>query len=240
MIKYDDGNYELNEAYRSIRTYILVDENIKTILVTSAEEDEGKTTCVANIGRCFSEIEDKKTIVIDCDFRKKGINEQFKISRDTPGLSNLIYKGATLEDCIVEDGELDILTSGTVNCNPSVLLELERTKNFIHSLRDKYDYIIIDSPPVMRVNDACILAQYMDGTVLVSASKEIDKREVKAAKDRLEKINANFIGVILNKFKTKGSSVYSYYGYDEEHPKKRGLFNRRKKRKRKSKYVATM
>lgn len=237
MIKYDDGNYELNEAYRSIRTYILVDESIKTILITSSDEDEGKSTCVANIGRCFSEIEDKKTLIIDCDFRKKDINKQFEISRNTPGLSNIIYNGLTLNECIKTDGKLDILTSGTVNCNPSVLLELERTKKFINSLRNKYDYIIIDSPPVMRVNDACIIAQYVDGTVIVSASTEIDKHEVKATKDRLEKINANFIGVILNKFKTKGNNIYAYYGYDDEQSKKRGLFKRKKK---KFKYVASI
>lgn len=229
VVKYNDGNYELNEAYRSIRTFISVDESLKTILVTSAEMDEGKSTGTANMARCFSELEDKKTIVLDCDFRKKGINEQFGISRSSMGLSNLIYNGASLEECLKKDGNLDILPCGTVHSNPSVLLELDRTKKFIHSLRDKYDYIFIDSPPILRVNDACILAQYVDGVVLVTASKETDKHEVKATKDRLMKVNANIIGVVLNKFQSKGNTIYSYYGYDDEDDKK----SKKKKRKRK-------
>lgn len=228
--KYNDGNYELNEAYRSIRTFISVDEGLQTILVTSAEMDEGKSTGTANIARCFSELEDKKTIVIDCDFRKKDLNQQFKINRDSMGLSNLIYNGEELEECINTEGNLDILTCGTVHCNPSVLLELDRTKKLINSLRDRYDYIFIDSPPILRVNDACIIAQYTDGTVVVSASKEVDKYQVKATKDRLEKVNANLVGVVLNKFQSKGDKIYSYYDYEEENVNRKG---RRKKKKRK-------
>lgn len=226
VVKYDDGNYELNEAYRSIRTFIAVDDNLRLILITSADTDEGKSTSTANIARCFAELEDKKTIVIDCDFRKKGLNEQFNISRRSMGISNIIYKGLPLEECIKTEGDLDILTCGTVHCNPSVLLELERTEEFINSLRNKYDYIFIDSPPVLRVNDACILAQYVDGTLIVTGSKEIDKNGVKATKDRLQKVNANLIGVVLNKFQSKGNKIYGYYGYGDEGVK-------RKKRKKK-------
>lgn len=229
IAKYDDGNYELNESYRSIRTFISVDESLKTILITSSDMDEGKTTVAANIARCFSELEDKKTIVIDCDFRKKGLNYQFEISRDNPGLSNLIYNGKKFEECVKTEGYLDILTCGTIHCNPSVLLELERTKKFINSLKDKYDYIFIDSPPVLRVNDACIIAQYADGTLIVSASKEIDKNQAKVTKSRLENVNANIVGVVLNKFKYKGNKLYSYYGYEDEQPIKKGIF--RKKRR---------
>lgn len=229
IVKYDDGNYELNEAYRSIRTFISVDENLKSILITSAEMDEGKSTGAANIARCFSELEDKKVIVIDCDFRKKGLNEQFGISRASLGLSDLIYKGVPLEKCLKQEGNLDILPCGVQHCNPSVLLELDRTKNFMNLLREEYDYIFIDSPPVLRVNDACILAQYVDGTVIVSGSKEIDKNEVKATKDRLLKVNANIIGVVLNKFQSKGNKIYGYYGYDEDNKKTK---KKKKKRRR--------
>ena len=133
-IKYNDGNYELNEAYRSIRTFISVDERLKTILITSTEMDEGKSTSAANIARCFSELEDKKTIVIDCDFRTKSLNDQFDINRGSAGISNIVYNEKTLDECIKTEGKLDILTCGTVNCNPSVLLEMSRTKDLINSL----------------------------------------------------------------------------------------------------------
>ena len=221
MVKYNEGNYEINEAYRSIRTFISIDDRLKTILVTSSEMDEGKSTGAVNIARCFSELDDKKTLIIDCDFRKKDVNQHFNIDRDTMGLSNIIYEGIDLEECIQKEDNLDILTCGTVKCNPSVLLELDRTKRFINSLKDTYDYIFIDSPPVLRVNDACIIAQYADGTLIVSGSKEVDKIQVKVTKDRLEKVNANLIGVVLNKFQSKVNKIYSYYGYDEDKPKKR-------------------
>ena len=223
MLKYNEGNYEINEAYRSIRTFISVDDRLKTILVTSAEMDEGKSTGAVNIARCFSELEDKKTLIIDCDFRKKDVNQHFNIDRDTMGLSNIIYEGIDLEECIQKEDNLDILTCGTVKCNPSVLLELDRTKRFINSLKDTYDYIFIDSPPVLRVNDACIIAQYADGTLIVSGSKEVDKIQVKVTKDRLEKVNANLIGVVLNKFQSKVNKIYSYYGYDDKPKKKKRI-----------------
>ena len=229
IIKYNDGNYELNEAYRSIRTFISVDERLKTILITSTEMDEGKSTSAANIARCFSELEDKKTLVIDCDFRTKSLNDQFDINRGSAGISNIVYNEKTLDECIKTEGKLDILTCGTVICNPSVLLEMGRTKDLINSLRDKYDYIFIDSPPILRVNDACIIAQYTDGTLIVSASKEVDKNQVKIVKDRLEKVNANLVGVVLNKFQSEGNKIYGYYGYGEYENKKKRIFRRKKR-----------
>ena len=230
VAKYDDGNYELNESYRGIRTFLSVDENIKTILVTSSDMNEGKTTTISNLARCFSELDNKKTIVIDCDFRKQGLNKYFKISRESLGISNIIYDNKSLEECIQKDGNLDILCCGTLLSNPAVLLQSKKTINFINSLKEKYDYILIDSPPVGRVNDACILAQYVDGTVIISASKETEKHQVKVTKDRLSKVNANIIGVILNKFKTQEYKSYSYYGYyGYEDDRKFKFFNRRKK-----------
>lgn len=228
IIKYNEGNYELNEAYRSIRTFISIDEKLKTILVTSTEMDEGKSTSVANIARCFAELKDKKVIVIDCDFRKKSLNEQFNISSGSPGLSNIIYNEKTLDECIKNEENLHILPCGTVNCNSSVLLEFGRTKDLINSLRNKYDYIFIDSPPVLRVNDACIIAKYIDGTLVVCGSKEVDKKQIKEAKNRLEKVNANLIGVVLNKFQYKGNKIYSYYGDGEEQNRKKNIFKIKK------------
>lgn len=232
IAKYDNGNYEMNESYRAIRTFISVDETLQTILVTSAEMDEGKTTSIANIAKCFSELGDKKTIILDCDFRKKGINKQYGIEKGVYGLTDIVYKGRSLEDCITKYGDLDIITCGTVHCNPSILLELDRTKEFIKSLKQTYDYIFIDSPPVMRVNDACIISQYVDGTVIVSASKEIDKYQAKITKERLTKVNANIIGVVLTKFKSKGYKLYSYYSYGEYIDIKKSKFGFLKKKRR--------
>ena len=210
MVKYNEGNYEINEAYRSIRTFISIDDRLKTILVTSSEMDEGKSTTIANIARCFSELEDKKTLIIDCDFRKKDVNKHFDIDKNSMGLSNIIYEGINLEYCIQKEDKLDILTCGTVKCNPSVLLELDRTKKFINSLKDTYDYIFIDSPPILRVNDACIIANYVDGTLIVSGSKEIDKIQVKATKNRLQIRCIVIMGMMKINLKRKKESRVKY------------------------------
>lgn len=232
IARYDDGNYEINEAYRGIRTFLTVDDNLKTILVTSSEMNEGKTTTVTNIARCFAELENKRTIIIDCDFRKKSLNKYFGLERKTLGLSDIIYNKKILEDCIYQDGNLDILFCGTMSNNSAVLLQSARTKAFIQSLKEKYDYIFIDSPPIGRVNDACIIAQYVDGTIIVAASKETDKNQVKVVRSRLQKVNANIVGVILNKFKTKDYKSYSYYGYYEYDDVKRFKLFRRRNRKK--------
>ena len=92
------------------------------------------------------------------------------------------------------------------------LLESDYMKNLLEDLKEYYDYILIDSPPVSRVNDACIMAKYVDGTIIVSSSNEVDIELAKLTKKRLMKVNANFIGVVLNKFKDEDNIYHRYYG----------------------------
>lgn len=232
---FKDENFTLSESYREIRTYLSINEDIKTILVTSAEMDEGKTTTICNLAKCFGELEDTKVLLIDCDFRKRGVSRKLNI--DNPfGVSDIVFGYKEISECIRHVDDIDVLTSGGLPSNTSMLLSSKVMKNMIQTLRKEYDYIFIDSPPVCRLNDACIITQYVDGTVIVNASKAIDSKAAQVALDKLKKVGANLIGVVLNKFESEQYnyySYYSYYGYDDNKKKKFRLFGRGKRGKKK-------
>ena len=226
--KVKDNNM-INESYREIRTYLTINDNMKTILVTSAEMNEGKTTTICNLAKCFGELDDIKVILIDCDFKKRGVSRKLGISNPF-GVSDIVFGNKKLDECIQKVEDIDVLPSGGVPNNTSMLLNSKVMKNLVSELREKYDYVFIDSPPICRLNDACIIAQYVDGTVLVNASKEIDSKVAKLTLEKLKKVGANIIGVVLNKFRSEQYnyySYYSYYGYDDN---RKGIFRRKKQK----------
>ena len=226
--KVKDNNM-INESYREIRTYLTINDEMKTILVTSAEMNEGKTTTICNLAKCFGEFDDIKVILIDCDFKKRGVSRKLGISNPF-GVSDIVFGNKKLDECIQKVEDIDVLPSGGVPNNTSMLLNSKVMKNLVNELREKYDYVFIDSPPICRLNDACIIAQYVDGTVLVNASKEIDPKVAKLTLEKLKKVGANIIGVVLNKFRSEQYnyySYYSYYGYDDN---RKGIFRRKKQK----------
>ncbi|MCC3865807.1 CpsD/CapB family tyrosine-protein kinase [Terrisporobacter petrolearius] len=225
---YDSGSFEVNEAYREIRTNISLNTDLKTIVFTSAEMNEGKTTTVCSVAKCFSDLENHRILLIDCDFRKKSVANTLEID-NKKGIADVIINDMEMKECIKKVDEFDVLTCGISPSNTSVLLESKKFRDAIENLKGDYDYIFIDSPPLGRLNDAAILARYSDGTIIVNASESIDQQMAKVTKDKLEKVNANVIGVVLNKFKSDDHKYYKYYGYYEEE-KKKSFFKRRKRR----------
>lgn len=209
----------VSEAYRSIRTNIEfsnVDEDIKVIMVTSSKQNEGKSTVISNLAVSFASLEDKKVLIIDGDLRNPTVHRTFGIS-NIYGVTDILLGHKTFEECVgsVGSSNLDILTTGKIAPNPSEILGSSRMKDFINSIRDSYDYIFIDAPPIGIVTDAGVMSNFVDGTVLVIASKETDIEMVKIAKERLNQVNAKILGCVLNKFEEK-KSVYGYYGYYNE------------------------
>ncbi|MDU4862739.1 MAG: CpsD/CapB family tyrosine-protein kinase [Terrisporobacter othiniensis] len=225
---YDSGSFEVNEAYREIRTNISLNTDLKTIVFTSAEMNEGKTTTACSIAKCFSDLDNHKILLIDCDFRKKSVANTLEID-NKKGIADVIINDMDMKECIKKVDEFDVLTCGISPSNTSVLLESKKFRDAIENLKGDYDYIFIDSPPLGRLNDAAILARYSDGTIIVNASESIDQQMAKVTKDKLEKVNANVIGVVLNKFKSDDHKYYKYYGYYDEE-KKKSFFKRRKRR----------
>lgn len=208
----------ISEAYRTLRTNIQFasfDSDIQTILVTSSGPSEGKSTTVGNLGLTLAE-SGKKVLIIDCDLRKPSIHKKFKISNLT-GLSNILVEDIKLENaCVIVVDNLYVLPAGTIPPNPVEMLASKKMKNFIESMKRDFDYIIIDTPPVIAVTDAQILSTMSDGVLLVVSSGEADRQAALRAKALLEKVKANLLGVVLNKVEIKSRRDYnSYYAYGE-------------------------
>ncbi|WP_338432732.1 CpsD/CapB family tyrosine-protein kinase [Clostridium tyrobutyricum] len=233
LITIKDPKSPISESYRTLRTNIQfssVDNEVQTIMITSSGPGEGKSTTASNLAIVMAE-SGAKTIIIDCDQRNPILHKKFLVSNRT-GLSDVLAGKAEFQDAVINTGidnlNLDLLTSGTKPPNPSGLLASRRMKTFIEDLKEKYRYIIIDTPPVIAVTDAQIVSTYVDGCILVVASSQADRDAALKAKRLLEKVNANILGTVLNKVEAKGKGYYGYYYsyYDEDG-------NKQKKKKKK-------
>lgn len=204
----------ITESYRTLRTNInfsSFDKKVKTIAVTSSMPGEGKSTICANLAVVMAE-NGCKTILIDCDQRRPRLHMLFNISNEK-GLSDLLIGNIQFSEAVqrTEISNLNIISAGTNPPNPSELVSSDKMKNFIEGLKETYDYIILDTPPVAIVTDAQILSTYSDGCVLVVASAEVEKGEAVKAKELLEKVNARILGVVLNKIDIKHKDYSGYY-----------------------------
>lgn len=218
------------EAYRTLRTNIQFssfDKKVQTIMLTSSGPGEGKSTTSSNLAVVMAE-SGAKTILIDCDQRKPRLHKIFLTSNQN-GLSDILAGKVKFEEAVKETAveNLSLLTSGTRPPNPSELLASEKMRGFIEALRDRYEYIIIDTPPVIAVTDAQLLSRYADGCLLVIASSQAEREAAVKAKQLLDKVNAKILGVVLNKLEIKEKGYYGYYyhyyyGEDGSKVKRRG------------------
>ena len=217
IISYSDPKSVISEQYRAIRTnieYSSVDQNTKTILVTSSDKNEGKTTTVSNLAVSFANL-NKKVLLIDCDLRNASIHKMFKIN-NIYGLTDILAKDRAVDKCIqkTELENLYVLTAGAIPPNPAEILSSEKMKNLIEDLKNIYDYIFIDTPPIGLVTDAGVLSSFTDGVVLVVKSESVEKKYLEETKKKLDAVDARILGAILNSYKSeqKDYNYYSYYG----------------------------
>jgi len=234
LVTYTKPNLPMSEAYRTLRTNIQFssfDKKVKTLLVTSSGPAEGKTTTSSNLAIVMAQ-GGSKTLLIDCDQRKPSVHKVFGFS-NANGLSNILVNENEVDIKIgiqeTEIKNLHILSSGTRPPNPAELLGSTKMKNYIEELKKIYDFIILDTPPIVLVTDAQILAQYTDGCLLVISSGEAERDSVIKAKGLLEKVNAKILGVVINKMDSKKRG---YYHYQYEYSEKSEGRSRRKKSKR--------
>ena len=209
----------ISESYRGIRTSIEfsnLDKEMKVINVTSSMQGEGKSTVIANLAVSFANLE-KKVLLLEGDLRNPSVHRMFNIS-NINGLTDILLKDKAFAECVhcTEVKNLHVLTCGAVPPNPSEILSSKKMKDFINELREYYDYIFIDTPPIGVVTDAGIISTYSDGCVFVVGSKQCDIEMAKIAKKRLEDVGANIIGAVLNKFEAEGNG-YNYYNYYYQH-----------------------
>ncbi|GFR36689.1 CpsD/CapB family tyrosine-protein kinase [Thermobrachium celere] len=205
----------ISESYRTLRTNIQFssfDKEIKTIVITSSAPREGKSTTIGNLALVMAQ-SGKRVLLIDCDLRKPTVHKKFRLSNQI-GLTNILIEDKNPFAVMQRyNDNLFILTSGVLPPNPAEVVASNKLKKFIEDMRSHFDYILIDSPPVIAVTDAQILSSFLDGVILVVSSGEAEKELVKKAKDLLDKVNANILGVVLNKLELKSRKGYGYYYY---------------------------
>ncbi|WP_418223278.1 CpsD/CapB family tyrosine-protein kinase [Clostridium isatidis] len=202
------------ESYRTLRTniqYSSFDKEYKIIMVTSSEPGEGKSTIAGNLALSFAQ-DGKRVLLIDCDLRKPSLHKKFKIS-NLVGLSDVLIGKEDLKTALHRYNEnLVVLTSGKLPPNPSEMLSSKAMSNLLKELKNVFDYIILDTPPVQAVTDSQILSTKADGTILVIRAEKTKKDSVQNALGLLKKVNANIIGTVLNGIESSRNKYYYYYG----------------------------
>jgi len=211
------------EAYRTLRTNIQfasVDNVVKRILFTSAGPQEGKSSIVANLAVSMSQA-GKRVLIIDADLRNPTQHKIFGLPNNI-GLTTILAEDVSALSFIMKTPheELDILTSGPIPPNPAELLDSQRMKQILHEITQAYEFVLIDSPPVIAVTDASILAQSVHGVILVLAAREVKREYAMRAKEQLEKVGAKILGIVLNKAKVESKKHNYYYYYGNQKPLK--------------------
>lgn len=206
----------VSESYRALRTNIefsSVDTKTQVIMVTSAGPAEGKSTVIGNLAVAYAQ-NDRSVLLIDADMRKPTVHRTFQLSNRN-GLSTFLSRQAGLENVIQESEvpNLYVMTAGPIPPNPAEMLGSKSMSSLLDMLREQFDIILIDSPPVLAVTDAQLLASQSDGVLLVVNAGKVKKDIAVKAKENLSRVNARILGVVLNNVKRKASEEYYYYYY---------------------------
>jgi succinoglycan biosynthesis transport protein ExoP len=213
-----DGMSSVVEAYRMLRTSVLLSSAgnpPKTILITSSQPGEGKTTTAVNTAISLTQL-GANVLLIDADLRRPAVHKAFKISHSR-GLSNYLSGNVALSDLIVDlpIPNLSLLPCGPIPPNPAELVSSERMKEMLRVLSQLYDHIIVDSPPLINVTDPVILSTMVDGTILVVQASRSTRDMLRRSRQELSGVGAKVFGVVLNNvdIKRDGYDEYYYYRY---------------------------
>lgn len=216
LITLVDKSSPVSERYRTIRTNIQfassADQPMKSLVITSSGPGEGKSTTAANLAVVFAN-SGQSVLLIDADMRKPTIDRTFQLSNRI-GLSNVLSTDMAFNEAIQRSvvPNLNIMTSGPKAPNPSELLGSIRMDQLIKDLRQNYDLIIFDMPPVVAVTDAQIIASKADGTLLVVREDVTRKDSLQKARELLTMVNANVLGAVYNGSTDESDQGYYYYG----------------------------
>jgi capsular exopolysaccharide synthesis family protein len=237
---YNRPKSALSESFRAIRSSLQFlykqqnSEGAKTLMITSSVSGEGKTFCSLNIATVFA-LSEKKTVIIGLDLRKPKLFNEFNLTNEV-GVVNYLIRQKTVDEIInhTHIPHLDVIVSGPIPPNPSEMIMSERMKELIEELKGKYDYIILDTPPVGLVSDALEIAQFCDITLYIVRQNFTKKEMITLLNNRIKRGELNNTSIILNGFENKakygagygygygygyGSSTYSNGYHEDEKPK---------------------
>jgi non-specific protein-tyrosine kinase len=208
----DNPHHPLTEPFRTLRTVIDfadMDQPLKTILVSSPDVGDGKTSVSVNLALTIAQ-KDKKVILLDADLRKPKIHEILQLPNEK-GLADLVYARAAPED-FVKVRNVAVLTAGVMPPDPARLLSSEKMRQFLSELKEDADVVIIDGPPLF-VSDAMILASQVDGVLLVVRPTHTRRSLSKVAMDHIKLAGARVVGIVLNRIPLSGADYYAGKSY---------------------------
>ncbi len=213
LITISNPRSPVSEAYRTLRTnleFSSLDKPIRSMVVTSAAPEEGKSTTLANLAVAIAQA-GKKVILVDCDLRRPSLQKIFN-ARNSVGFTDMMRDDALLKKPPLQETtvpDLRLLVSGTIPPNPAELLASKRMDEVIATLLKNADMVLFDAPPVVAVTDAAVLSSKVDAALLVVSAGKTKRDHAKKAKALLDKVNARLIGTVLNNVKGE-TSLYQY------------------------------
>ena len=238
LVVYYNPMSPVAESFRRLRTGLFFaspDKPLKSILVTSAEPSEGKTTITANLALTYAQL-GKKTLIVDGDLRRGSLHKFFDREK-SPGLTEFLTEQSRLDSVIARTSidNLSLVGSGVNSPNPAELLSTPMMHSFQRSVEKSYEFVIYDSSPLLLVTDSLVLASIIDGVILVVQSGETRTAVLEKSVEMLRQVGANIVGVVVNRFDYRSTlhsyyKSYTYYTYDA--PDEQGK-NLRQNRKRK-------
>lgn len=207
-------NFAIQEAYKRLRTnlnFSIRGKGCKKVCITSAASGEGKSITLLNLAISIAQT-NKKVLLIDADMRRPAV-ARLLVEQASPGLSEILAETCSEAEAVHKEvyPNLDILFSGEVPPNPSELLSSDKMEKLIADAAEQYDYILVDTPPVGVVTDACLVAPLLDGVLLLVWQNRSEKKAVKRAVENLQLTGANILGYIMNGVEAEGKKYYVNY-----------------------------
>jgi capsular exopolysaccharide synthesis family protein len=210
------------ESYRSLRTSLQSarqEQQLRSLVVTSPGASEGKTATLANLGVVFAQA-GERVVLVSCDLRRPRIGAFFGLDEQA-GLTGVLLDERTLEETVLAVpgfDRLSLLPAGPVPPNPAELLDSARARDIFTRLRDQYDLVLIDSPPVLPVTDAAILSRHADATLMLAAAGQTRRSDLHRAVEKLDQVGVTILGTVLNKVTRQTGRYYGYgYGYTSKY-----------------------
>lgn len=217
LIVHNEPMSDVAEAYRTIRTAVYFGTpggSVKTLLVTSPAPGDGKTTLAANLATAMAQA-GNRVILLDCDFRKPSQHRVFELEKKV-GMSNVLAGEMTIEQATqpTRVAGLSVVPCGPIPANPSEILNSQSFLDLLDSLSRQYDLVLIDSPPVLPVTDARVLAASCDGVLMALRAEKTTRSAATGARDQLQSVGGRLLGLVVNDV-SRRKGIYAYYYADE-------------------------